>query len=286
MPGRRKVANSARMGTYNRPQLHLSRFGLMTSNTSTKPYHPKSALSASHTLLWFVAGIAGMFLIVSAVFAVKLGLEGQLPFGKRSTPAPVTRPVAADAEKPEPSARPPIASNPSVTSSNGEFVSGTENLLPPEVAHLAKTTIAPGEPAAPDAAPAPPVRAAAPVTAPEPASPGPAASEAITTTLYAWAAAWERKDASAYLKHYAPDFQPARGLGRDEWAEQRRQRLSRPGEIAIGIADLDIAIKGDRATVRFSQSYRSPTQKLGETKTIELTLRDGAWLIAQERIGG
>lgn len=261
----------------------------MTSTASAKPYRPKSALSASHTLLWFVAGIAGMFLIVSAVFAVKLGLEGQLPFGKRSTPTPVTQPVAAAADKPESSAKPPIASNPSGTSNNGEFVSGTENILPPEVAHLAKTTIAPGEPATPDPAPAPPVNApapATPVTAPEPASPGPAASEAITTTLHAWAAAWERKDVTAYLKHYAPDFQPASGLGRDEWAEQRRQRLSRPGEITIGIADLDIAVKGDRATVRFSQSYRSPTQKLGETKTIELALRDGAWLIVQERIGG
>ena len=261
----------------------------MTSTASAKPYRPKSALSASHTLLWFVAGIAGMFLIVSAVFAVKLGLEGQLPFGKRSTPTPVTQPVAAAADKPESSAKPPIASNPSGTSSNGEFVSGAENILPPEVAHLAKTTIASREPTTPDAAPAPPVKApapAAPVTAPEPASPGPATSEAITTTLHAWATAWESKDVSAYLKHYAPDFQPARGLGCDEWAEQRRQRLSRPGDITIGITDLDIAVKGDRATARFSQSYRSPTQKLGETKTIELTLRDGAWLIVQERIGG
>lgn len=238
----------------------------MTPTANAKPYHPTSGLSASHTLLWFVAGIVGMFLIVSAVFAVKLGLEGQLPFGKRSPPVPATRPVAADTEKPESSAKPPIASTPATSSSKDEFVSGAENLLPPEVAHLAKTTIAPDTPAA--------------------ASPGPAASEAISTTLHAWAATWERKDVTAYLKHYAPDFQPARGLGREEWAEQRRQRLSRPGEITIGIADLDIAVKGDRATVRFSQSYRSPTQKLGETKTIELTQRDGAWLIVQERIGG
>lgn len=32
------------------------------------------ALSASQTLLWFSAGVAGMFLIVSALFAIKLGL--------------------------------------------------------------------------------------------------------------------------------------------------------------------------------------------------------------------
>lgn len=254
------------MGPYNQPKMYLSPFGPMTPTANAKPYHPTSGLSASHTLLWFVAGIVGMFLIVSAVFAVKLGLEGQLPFGKRSPPVPATRPVAADTEKPESSAKPPIASTPATSSSKDEFVSGAENLLPPEVAHLAKTTIAPDTPAA--------------------ASPGPAASEAISTTLHAWAATWERKDVTAYLKHYAPDFQPARGLGREEWAEQRRQRLSRPGEITIGIADLDIAVKGDRATVRFSQSYRSPTQKLGETKTIELTQRDGAWLIVQERIGG
>ena len=83
----------------------------------------------------------------------------------------------------------------------------------------------------------------------------------------------------------ADDFTPAQALSRADWLEQRRQRLSRPGALAIRIDGLDITTRGDRATARFAQSYRAGSLNLNETKTIELTLRNGAWKILEERLG-
>ena len=53
------------------------------------------ALSASQTLLWFSAGVAGMFLIVSAIFAIKYSLQGELPLMSASR-------AASEPEKPGP----------------------------------------------------------------------------------------------------------------------------------------------------------------------------------------
>ena len=92
----------------------------------------------------------------------------------------------------------------------------------------------------PQAAPTPPGGAA---TRPSPAS------ETVEAALHAWVSAWKSKDAAAYLSHYAPDFQPARGLSREEWIEQRRQRLAKPGDIDISIADIDIATNDDKAWI-------------------------------------
>ena len=181
-------------------------------------------------------------------------------------------------------ATPPIASQsaaesaaaPAASSSAKEFISGAEGILPPEAAHLAKVGIATEQPPLGAAPPAPPPQNT-PSTQAAPTPPGGAAtrpspaSESVEATLHAWASAWKSKDAAAYLSHYAPDFQPARG----EWIEQRRQRLAKPGDIDISIADIDIATNDDKATARFTQIYRSGPQKLSETKTLELALRNG-----------
>ena len=53
------------------------------------PAIPK-ALSVSQTLLWFSAGVAGMFLIVSAIFAIKYSLQGELPLMSTSRRVLVT----------------------------------------------------------------------------------------------------------------------------------------------------------------------------------------------------
>lgn len=271
----------------------------MTSSTASPArYQPHRPLSAAQTVLWLLAGVVAMFLFVSAIFIVKFNLEGRSPLSgaARNTAEAPARPAPAKASA---SASAPALAPP--TPANGGFVSGTENILPPEVAHLARNgATSPVPPSA--TAPSPPIVAApvddtragarpAPAPAPLPppaAAPAPAAppaSEAITATLQAWIAAWERKDIPAYLGHYADDFTPAQALSRADWLEQRRQRLSRPGALAIRIDGLDITTRGDRATARFAQSYRAGSLNLNETKTIELALRDGAWKILQERLG-
>ena len=98
------------------------------------------ALSASQTLLWFSAGVAGMFLIVSAIFAVKYSLQGELPLMSASR-------AASEPERPGPATVTPPVRNATSTGAapaagSSDFESGTEGILPPEAAHLAKVTIA------------------------------------------------------------------------------------------------------------------------------------------------
>jgi ketosteroid isomerase-like protein len=255
-------------------------------NNSHHSYKPATSMTTGQTLLWFLGGITAMFVLVSIAFTIKLAADGRLSvFGKgnasRVAPQASTPPAPGPRSAASEAVTPPISASTVNPGANGGFVSGSENILPPEAAHLAKAATeraAPGEP-----------EATKPASAPQVASPPAAAmapTETIPDTLNAWAADWGRKDIDAYLKHYAADFQPAKGLDRPSWAAQRKQRLSRPETISVTISGLEIKTTGDKASVRFTQIYRAGEQSLRETKTLELALRDGHWLIQQERIGG
>ncbi|MCK6394437.1 nuclear transport factor 2 family protein [Zoogloea sp.] len=293
-------------------------------------YVPPALLTPGQTFLWFMGGIVGMFLVVSLIFTVKLGAEGRLPTLGQSAkagtvappatqkaspnPAPVSPPVTAAAPA-APPAEQPVSPTLIRPDSNRTFESGTENLLPQEVAHLAQgtptgATTAPATPQPASATATPPVSAppvsapaapspvaATPSSAPAPAmlpraaasyaapSPSTNASEDIRRAVNEWAAAWQSKNIDTYLRHYASDFTPAAGLAYSAWLQQRRDRLGRPGEITVQVSDLDIKADGSRATARFTQAYSAQGKTLRETKTLTLALRDGQWLIHQERIG-
>ena len=276
----------------------------MTSSTtsSQRPYNRPRSLSAIQTVLWLIAGIVGMFALVSTIFAIKLGLEGRLPFADTQPPAAGT--VASTAPTPPVTAgSAPVIRSAQAATPGATFVSGAENILPAEVAHLAKNASAldtppanteapptPPIPAAPTPAPAAPQAAApapaAPAAAPKPATPAtPSADDAIRTTLQAWASAWSSKNIDAYLAHYASGFKPAGDLDRSAWAEQRRQRIARPGDITVKLDAIDIRVDGDKASARFIQHYRSGSLKLTEPKTIALARNGSTWQITQERIG-
>lgn len=301
-----------------------------TSNGSRRYVSP-ALLTPGQTFLWFMGGIIAMFLVVSIAFAIKLGAEGRLQsLGKSSRADTVAPPAAQKTPANAPPVAPPVASAPPAPAEqrvapslirpdgNATFEPGTENVLPQEVAHLARDTPAPGTPpnqtasppitasptpavapapiaAAPAAVVTPPAtatpavqapailpRSAAAYTAP-PAAQGPA--EDIGRTVNEWASAWQSKDVDSYLKHYADDFRPAGGLTHSAWLQQRRQRLGRAGEISVQLSELDIKADADNATARFTQSYSAQGKTLRETKTLDLALRNGHWLIRQERIG-
>jgi tetratricopeptide (TPR) repeat protein len=101
-----------------------------------------------------------------------------------------------------------------------------------------------------------------------------------------WAAAWSRKDVGAYLAHYARDFQTPGGVSRANWEAERRQRISKPGDIAVSVEDVRVTPEGaDKATARFRQNYRSANLKTSSSKALLLVRQDGKWLIQQERVG-
>jgi hypothetical protein len=69
----------------------------MTSHSKhgSSRYSPPALLTPGQTLLWFLGGILAMFLVVSVVFAVKLGAEGRLPFLGKSARAETIAPFRA-----------------------------------------------------------------------------------------------------------------------------------------------------------------------------------------------
>lgn len=100
--------------------------------------------------------------------------------------------------------------------------------------------------------------------------------------IQSWAKAWSSKDVDGYLAHYAPDFTPS-SMSRQDWAAQRRERILAPKEISVTAQDIQVtASTSKRATVKFRQTYESDRLKSSSSKTMELGLIDGKWLILRE----
>jgi tetratricopeptide (TPR) repeat protein len=109
--------------------------------------------------------------------------------------------------------------------------------------------------------------------------------EDILRTIENWAKAWSNKETSAYLAHYAKDFQTPKGESRKAWSEERRNRIEGKGRISVKIETPKIDVDGNTATVKFRQIYTSDQLTANSRKTLTLTKQDGKWQIKQERAG-
>lgn len=145
-------------------------------------------------------------------------------------------------------------------------------------------------PAAVAVAPTPAPAAVGPAPAavtPAPAAPATAAVDAATTesvreAMTAWSKAWSGKDVDGYLAAYAADFRPEGGISRATWEAQRRDRISRPKRIRVGVVNPKLSPLGDgRVRVTFRQEYESDSFSDTVTKIIELR-DEGGWKIERE----
>src|SRR3954469_8102922 len=135
---------------------------------------------------------------------------------------------------------------------------------------------APEKPAAEEPAPAKPA-------AGKPAVASPAE---VIAALNAWAQAWSKKDADAYLSFYAADFKTPAGESRAEWEKARRSRITAPKSISVVIASPKVTMAGpNQAKVTFRQTYRSDVLKNTSSKTLVMVKADGRWQIQQEKSG-
>ena len=138
----------------------------------------------------------------------------------------------------------------------------------------------PSTPAPKPAAPKP--------AAPKPSAPKPAAQEPwdVLEAVAAWADAWSRKDANAYLAAYAKDFRTPKGGPRSEWEKQRRERVTAPKSISVKIDFTRVVDKGDgRVGVTFRQDYQSDRFSGSAMKTLLMgKSEDGRWRILQEQV--
>jgi adhesin transport system outer membrane protein len=87
-------------------------------------------------------------------------------------------------------------------------------------------------------------------------------TDEVTSRVNNWADAWRHKDYETYIKFYADKFTPEPPLSRDDWAAQRKQRLSTSGKINLEINNLKVTCDGDKAKAEFNQDYSVTTYKL------------------------
>lgn len=122
---------------------------------------------------------------------------------------------------------------------------------------------------------------------PEPKA-APAANEPaeVLKAVNGWAQAWSKKDADAYLAHYAPSFDPPGRQSRSDWEKERRERVAAPKSISVSIDSPKVTMRGaNQALVSFRQNYRSDRLKSNSRKTLEMVKSDKGWLIQKEQAG-
>ncbi|BAN34738.1 hypothetical protein SCD_n00897 [Sulfuricella denitrificans skB26] len=169
----------------------------------------------------------------------------------------------------------------------------------PTPAAAPATTPAKPEPIKPVPAPTPSVVQPVPAPAPVPAKPALEPKAAPVTeqvsksdteagvlkALNGWANAWSSKNVSSYLSYYAKDFKVSGG-SRASWEKERKNRISRPKSIHVGIEAPRVTISdAGHASVTFKQSYKSDALQSTTTKTIAMVKVGDKWLIQQERVG-
>ena len=109
--------------------------------------------------------------------------------------------------------------------------------------------------------------------------------EAIISRVNAWADAWRSKDINGYLSFYGEKFVPDSAGSKKAWAAQRKQRLSKPGEISLQLDGIKVNSQGGKATVDFVQRYSSSGFSDNVTKILQMQLVDGHWVIVRESVG-
>lgn len=121
-----------------------------------------------------------------------------------------------------------------------------------------------------------------------PAAGSPAAinnEESVLQAVKAWSEAWRQRDEDAYLAAYAPDFVPPGGGTRAAWEKRRRLLLDVAKKIELKIDSPSVELAPDgNAIVTFNQFYRSDSYRDAVVKQLKLALRDGRWLIIEERV--
>ncbi|HEU0220128.1 MAG TPA: tetratricopeptide repeat protein [Gallionella sp.] len=174
----------------------------------------------------------------------------------------------------------PARNNPVLSKVEGPALGKVEGAAPvsepaskPESAKL--------EPAAPAAAKPAPVAEKSPEPAPAPKA---NSSGEVLKAVNAWAAAWSAKNVNKYLSFYAADFKVPDGESRAAWETARRERISKPKSIQVGISGATVNFSdGTHATVKFRQSYRASHLKTSGNKTLLMVKSGGNWLIQEER---
>lgn len=85
-----------------------------------------------------------------------------------------------------------------------------------------------------------------------------------------------------YFASYGASFKPAKGMSRQAWEQQRRERINKPSKISVELSNIRIESADSSAKVKFKQMYRADGKPIRTSKTL-LMKRDGDnWYIVEE----
>jgi len=101
----------------------------------------------------------------------------------------------------------------------------------------------------------------------------------LIESVKAWAQAWSDKDFAAYTGFYTPQYR-AKFESHQQWLEQRRNRITRPGTINVEVSDIQIKWRSeDRAFIDFKQAFDSPRYSDRVKKRLGFNLIGSEWKI-------
>ncbi len=107
--------------------------------------------------------------------------------------------------------------------------------------------------------------------------------DTIIAAVNDWAKAWSSQNVDKYLASYADSFKPGKGQNRKAWEQMRRERISKPKNIAVDLSNVKVSLNGaDSAKVSFKQTYRADGKPIRTDKTLVMKKIGGAWLIDEE----
>lgn len=211
----------------------------------------------------------------------KKGLTDKLKFWKKDEPA--SQPVPAEGSQRAEVAVPADLLPATAAASTAAVVAEQSKpaMAPPAPAEDAPSPAAESQPQSET------LIAPAAATASASAGAEDAETQAVTATLNAWAEAWSRKDAAAYLAFYSDTFVPdaspgKRAPSRKTWIAQRKQRLAQPGAVSVALEDIKINATANKATARFVQNYVAGGRIEHADKLLQLENSGGKWLITRE----
>jgi MSHA biogenesis protein MshN len=111
------------------------------------------------------------------------------------------------------------------------------------------------------------------------------AEQQVTSLTQDWAAAWSAKNFTAYIGFYSDQFSPTNNMARDQWAESRRVRITRPASISVALSNINAEpIADQQIRVRFTQRYASDNFAETSEKILIWQRTNMDWKIVREEV--
>ena len=96
-----------------------------------------------------------------------------------------------------------------------------------------------------------------------------------------WRKSWAQKDMKTYMSCYSNNFRSS-GLNKTGWRQKKTYLSQKYQYIQVGIDNIVVERTNKKAKVSFFQKYKSDRYQTSGTKTLQLVMEDGKWMIEKE----